>query len=205
MSGGWFISAPSASTTGAGPEPVTEDFPRGAGSAYGNFKGAQELILEAYQQKYGFELVTLRPANVYGVGHFWAGSSGGEKVQDLLQARLTGEAASIPEEQTMAFEYVYAKDMGRAVELAATRALPEKTVFNIGNGEVTSFDQLVAAARKLLPDLSLEIVPGTTPVSRTQHLDISASRDYLGWTPQFTLEEGLADYIGDMRVAMDVG
>ncbi len=95
--------------------------------------------------------------------------------------------------------------MGRAVELAATRALPEKTVFNIGNGEVTSFDQLVAAARKLLPDLSLEIVPGTTPVSRTQHLDISASRDYLGWTPQFTLEEGLADYIGDMRAAMDVG
>jgi nucleoside-diphosphate-sugar epimerase len=129
------------------PEPVTEDFARGAGRAYGNFKAAQELILEAYQQNYGFELVTLRPANVYGIGHFWAGSSGGEKIQNLLAAGLTGEAASIPEEQTMDFEYVYAKDIGRAVDLAATSALPEKTVFNIGNGEVTTFDQLLAAAQ----------------------------------------------------------
>jgi nucleoside-diphosphate-sugar epimerase len=187
------------------PEPVTEDFPRGAGRAYGNFKGAQELILEAYQQTYGFELITLRPANVYGVGHFWAGSSGGEKVQNLIRAGLTGEPASIPQEQTMAFEYVYAKDIGRAVDLAATCALAEKTVFNIANGEVTTFDQLVALARELLPDLSLEIVPGTPPVSRTQHLDISAARDHLGWTPEFTMEEGLEDYIGDMRQAMDAG
>ncbi len=187
------------------PEPVTEDFPRGAGRAYGNFKGAQELILEAYQQTYGFELITLRPANVYGIGHFWAGSSGGEKVQNLLMAGLTGRPASIAEEQTMDFEYVYAKDIGRAVDLAATCALPEKTVFNIANGDVTTFDQLVEAARNLLPDLSLEIVPGTPPDSRTQHLDISAARDFLGWTPEFTLEEGLADYIGDLRAAMDAG
>ena len=187
------------------PEPVTEDFPRGAGRAYGNFKAAQELILEAYQQNYGFELVTLRPANVYGVGHFWAGSSGGEKVQNLLTAGLTGEAASIPEEQTMDFEYVYAKDIGRAVDLAATSALGEKTVFNIGNGEVTSFDRLVAAAQKLLPDLAVDIVPGTPPVSHAQHLDISAARDYLGWTPEFNLEEGFADYIGDLWAAMDTG
>jgi len=187
------------------PEPVTEDFPRGAGRAYGNFKGAQELILEAYQQTYGFELITLRPANVYGVGHFWAGSSGGEKVQNLLRAGLTGEPASIAEEQTMAFEYVYAKDIGRAVDLAATCALPHKTVFNIANGDVTTFDQLVEVARKLLPDLSLEIVPGTPPVSRTQHLDISAARDFLGWTPEFTMEQGFEDYIADMRASMDAG
>ena len=105
----------------------------------------------------------------------------------------------------MDFEYVYAKDIGRAVDLAATSALGEKTVFNIGNGEVTSFDRLVAAAQKLLPDLAVDIVPGTPPVSHAQHLDISAARDYLGWTPEFNLEEGFADYIGDLRAAMDTG
>jgi UDP-glucose 4-epimerase len=185
------------------PEPLAEDFPRGAGRAYGNFKAAQELIFEAYRKKFGFGLITLRPANVYGVGHFWAGSSGGEKVHNLLVAGITGEPASIPEEQTMDFEYVYAKDVGRAVDLATSCAMGEKTIFNIANGEVTTFDQLVGVARSLLPDLSLEITPGTPPLPRTQHLDISAASEYLGWSLEFTMEEGFKDYIGDIRAAMD--
>ena len=184
------------------PDPLTEDFARGSGVPYGNFKAAQELILEAYRAVYGFELITLRPANVYGVGHFWAGSGGGEKVQDLVMAGLTGQKARIPEEQTMAFEYVYAKDIGRAVDLAATCTMPAKTVFNIGTGAITGFDQLVATIKNLLPKLSVEIVPGTKPVSRNQHLDIARAREHLGWQPQFTMEQGFEDFIRDLRAQM---
>ena len=93
--------------------PVTEDFPRGAGRGYGNYKGAKELILEAYQQQYKFELLMLRPANVYGFGHFFAGSSGGMKMQALLRTGLDGGKARIPASETMANEYIYADDMGR--------------------------------------------------------------------------------------------
>ena len=97
-------------------EAVDEDFPRGAGAAYSNSKAAQELILEAYEGKYGFERVTLRPGNVFGVGHFWAGSAGGEKVQNLLEAGIRGEVARIPEQQTMNFVYLYERDMaGRSI------------------------------------------------------------------------------------------
>ncbi len=84
-----------------------------------------------------FELMVIRPANVYGLGHFWFGSGGGEKIQALLVSGLKGEPAKIAEEQTMAFEYVYCKDIGRAVDLAATVPLPEKHVFNVGQGKVT--------------------------------------------------------------------
>jgi len=45
--------------------PVTEDFPRGGARGYGNYKGAKELILEAYAAAFGFELIMLRPANVF--------------------------------------------------------------------------------------------------------------------------------------------
>src|ERR1019366_1541345 len=58
---------------------VPEDFPRGGARGYGNFKGAKELILEAYAAAHGFELITLRPANVFGLGRYWSGSSGGQK------------------------------------------------------------------------------------------------------------------------------
>jgi len=112
--------------------PIGEDFPRGGARGYGNYKGAKELILEAYAAAFKFELIMLRPANVFGVGHFWSGSSGGQKMHNLIVAGLDGKPARIPASETMANEYIYAKDIGRAVDLAATVPMPKQTVFNIG-------------------------------------------------------------------------
>ena len=184
------------------PEPVNEEFYRGSGVPYGNSKVAKELLLEAYQRTYGFELMVIRPANVYGLGHFWSGSGGGEKIQALLASGLKGEAAKIPEEQTMAFEYIYCKDIGRAIDLAATAPVPMENVFNVGEGKVTQFQEIVDIVRKLLPKCSVEIVPGKKPVSRTQHLDISRAKEYLGWEPQYTMEQGFKDYIEDLKKQM---
>ena len=182
--------------------PVAEDAPRGQGSPYSNSKVAQELIMEAYAIKYGFELIMLRPANVFGVGHFWSGSGGGQKVQDLVSAGITGRPARIPEQQTMAFVYLYARDMGRALDLATTVDMPEKTVFNIGYDYVTSFDDLVAVVKKVLPELEVEITPGTPPLSRTIALDVSAARDHLGWEPEYAMEEAFTDYAADLKAEM---
>lgn len=181
------------------PKPIDEDFPRGSGVPYGNFKVAQELILEAWARTYGFELIVLRPANTFGVGHFWGGSGGGEKVQDLVIAGIEGRTARIPQEQTMAFEYVYAKDVGGAIERAMTCPMPKHTTFNVGTGVTTTFEQLVGAIKAKLPGLKVEIEPGTPPVSRLQHLDLTRSREHLGWTPAFTLDTGLDDYITELR------
>jgi len=176
-----------------------EDFARGSGAAYSNSKACQELILEAYQLKYGFNLVVLRPGNVFGVGHFWGGSGGGAKVQALVEAGIKGSVARIPEAQTMDFVYLYSKDMGRALELAATVEMPEKPVFNIGYDSVTSFDELVATAKMVLPDLKVEIVPGTPPDNRAAPLDIRHAAQGLGWAPQYPLEDAFADYADELR------
>jgi nucleoside-diphosphate-sugar epimerase len=184
------------------PEPITEDFYRGSGVPYGNSKVAKELLLEAYQRMHRFELMVIRPANVYGLGHFWSGSGGGEKIQALLVSGLKGETAKIPEEQTMAFEYIYCKDIGRAVDLAATVPVPEKNVFNIAEGKVTQFEEILRIVKQLLPKCSVEIIPGTKPVSRTQHLDIARAKKYLGWEPQYTMEQGFSDYINELKKQM---
>ena len=184
------------------PEPITEDFYRGSGVPYANSKVAKELLLEAYQRMHRFELMVIRPANVYGLGHFWSGSGGGEKIQALLVSGLKGEMAKIPEEQTMAFEYIYCKDIGRAVDLAATVPVPEKNVFNIAEGKVTQFEEILRIVKQLLPKCSVEIIPGTKPVSRTQHLDIARAKKYLGWEPQYTMEQGFSDYINELKKQM---
>ena len=179
---------------------MDENFARGSGAAYSNSKAAQELILEAYRIQCGFETVVLRPGNVFGMGHFWGGSGGGEKVHALIEAGIRGEKAIIAEEQTMAFEYVYATDMGRALDLAAVKTdLPSGATYNISWGKAITFEELATAVRKALPNLEIEITPGIPPENRMTPLDISSARDELGWEPSYTLEEALAAYVDEYR------
>ncbi len=189
-----------------GSTPISEEFHRGDGFPYGNSKVAKELMLEAYQRLYGFELIVLRLANVYGLGHFWAGSAGGGKIQTLLEKGLRGETARIPQEQTMSFEYIYSKDVGRAIDLAATVPMPEKTVFNIGAGKVLTFEELTNAARRVLPKLKVEIIPGKPPrLSVSQPMECSRAKEYLSWEPQFTMEQAFEDYTQELKRDSVVG
>lgn len=185
--------------------PITESFPLGPGRAYGNFKVAKEMILEAYAAQFKIELLMLRPANVFGVGHFWGGSSGGARMQELMKAGIEGRPARLSASDTADVEYVYAKDVGTAIDLAATVAAPREHAFNIGNGQVTRFDDLVAAVRRVYPKLELEIEPGERPAAKSEPMDISLAKKRLGWVPQFTLAEALKDYDTDLSASMRGG
>jgi nucleoside-diphosphate-sugar epimerase len=181
------------------PKVMSEDFHRGHGRAYGNSKVAKELMLEAYQAKYGFELIGVRPANVFGNGHFWSGSGGGGKIHEMVLAGLDGRPAQIPAGQTVANEYIYAKDIGGIVNTAATAPIPKQLWFNAGTGVLTPFDELVTAMKKFFPNFSYEVLPGKAGKDRDTVLDISAAKAQIGWTPQYDLEKALADYIEEVK------
>jgi UDP-glucose 4-epimerase len=184
---------------GGEPAPIDEDFRRGPGEPYGNSKVAKELMVEAYQRMFGFELIVLRLANVYGVGHFAGGSGGGEMVQNMLQTGIKGGVVKIPQEVARDFEYIYYKDLGRALDKAATTPLKEPVTLNIGTGVVITFDDLVGTAEKLLPKLQVEIIPGTRPRSAKQPMVIQKAKAVLGWQPEFDIEAGFKDYIEELK------
>ena len=181
------------------PEPIDESFRRGPGEAYGNSKVAKELMVEAYQKLFGFELIVLRLANVYGVGHFAGGSGGGEMVQNMLQTGIKGGVVKIAQEVARDFEYVYYKDLGRALDKAMTTPLSAPVTLNVGTGVVIKFDDLVATAEKLLPQLQVEIIPGTKPRSAKQPMVIAKAKHVLGWEPEYDLEAGFKDYIKELK------
>ena len=181
------------------PTPIDETFRRGPGEPYGNSKVAKELMVEAYQKLFGFELIVLRLANVYGVGHFAGGSGGGEMVQNMLQTGIKGGVVKINQEVARDFEYVYYKDLGRALDKAMTVSLSAPVTLNIGTGVVIKFDDLVATAEKLLPQLQVEITPGTKPRSAKQPMVIAKAKQVLGWEPEYDLENGFKDYIKELR------
>ena len=184
---------------GGEPGPIDESFHRGPGEAYGNSKVAKELMVEAYQRLYGFELIVLRLANVYGVGHFAGGSGGGEMVQNMLQTGIRGGVVRIPQEVARDFEYIYYKDLARALDKAVTTPLSSPVTLNIGTGVVVKFDELVATAEKLLPNLQVEMIPGQKPRSAKQPMVITKSKQLLGWEPQYDLDAGFKDYIQELK------
>jgi nucleoside-diphosphate-sugar epimerase len=177
--------------------PVAEDFPRGAGRGYGNSKAAQELLLEAYQRRYGFELIMIRPGQIFGLGHFWAGSGGGEKMQDLMEAAVTGAPIRLKPADMGANEYIYAKDVGAALDRAVSAVMPAESVFNIGSGRLISLGEILNTLKRLVPGLAIEIEPGTPAAGQAQPMDTSRAKTLLGWQPRFTLEAALADYLAE--------
>src|SRR5919109_4709928 len=183
---------------GGEPAPIDETFHRGPGEAYGNSKVAKELMVEAYQRLYGFELIVLRLANVYGVGHFAGGSGGGEMVQNMLQTGIKGGVVKINQEVARDFEYVYYKDLGRALDKAMSVPLSAPVTLNIGTGVVIKFDDLVTTAEKLLPKLQVEITPGPKPRSAKQPMVITRAKEILGWKPEYNLEAGFKVYIDEL-------
>jgi nucleoside-diphosphate-sugar epimerase len=122
-------------------------------------------------------------------------------MHNLIVAGLEGTRARIPASETMANEYVYAKDVGRAVDLAATVAMPKQIAFNIGNGVVTPFEELLAAVKAICPGLSYEVEPGEAPHSKLAPLDISAAKRNLGWEPRFSIATAFADYLAELKAA----
>ena len=181
------------------PGPIDESFTRGPGEPYGNSKVAKELMVEAYQRLYGFELIVLRLANVYGVGHFAGGSGGGELLQNILLTGIKGGVINVRQEQARDFEYVYYKDLRRALDKAATVNFSSPVTLNVGTGVVVKFDELVEIAQKLLPNLQVEMIPGQAPRSAKQPMVITKAKNVLGWMPEFGMEAGFKDYIEELK------
>jgi nucleoside-diphosphate-sugar epimerase len=136
----------------------------------------------------------LRPANVFGLGHFWSGSSGGRRMQTLLEAVLDAAETKIPASDAIENEYIYAKDVGRAVDRAATVAMPRQSVFNIGNGYVSSVQDVLAALETASGSGKRIVEPAPSGQPKLAPLDISAAERDLGWKPRFDLSAAFVDY-----------
>ena len=74
--------------------------------------------------------------------------------------------------------------------------MPTETIFNIGNGYVSSFDEVLAAVRALCPALNYEVEPGEPPHSKLAPLDISRAKRHLGWDAAFALQVGVRGLSG---------
>ncbi|HKA33384.1 MAG TPA: NAD(P)-dependent oxidoreductase [Candidatus Binatia bacterium] len=178
--------------------PIREDAPVGGHNLYTTTKICSEQLLHSYTHQYNLDTVIIRPAGVFGRGHYVGGSTVGMVMRDLALKLIKGQPFALDAKVYFSNEYVYAKDVALAIDLACAAKAPKQRIYNAGSGVVTKVEDLAQAAREIVPKLDVA-VSGTATESHAEYpLDLSASKGELGYTPQYPLKDALRDYMEDL-------
>jgi UDP-glucose 4-epimerase len=179
--------------------PIREDAPIGGHNLYTTTKACSEHLVHAYAHLYDLDTVIIRPAGVFGRGHYVGGSTVGMVMRDLALKIITGKPFTIDASVYFSNEYVYAKDVALALDLACKAASPKQRIYNAGSGVVTRAQDLAQAARDLLPKIEINVAGADAGKGHGGFpLDLSASKAELGYAPQFPLKLALQDYMEEL-------
>ena len=179
--------------------PIREDHPIGGHNLYTTTKVCSEHLVHAYTHLYNLDTVIIRPAGVFGRGHYVGGSTVGMIMRDLALNIIKGQPFTLDARSYFANEYVYAKDVALALDLACKVKEPKQRIYNAGSGVVAGAADLARIARELAPKLEIKVVgDGSEDASKQFPLDLSRSQAELGYSPQFPLKKALQDYMEEL-------
>ena len=178
--------------------PIREDAPIGGHNLYTTTKVCSEHLVRTYASLYKLDTIIIRPAGVFGRGHYVGGSTVGIIMRDLALNIIRGEPFTIDSKSYFANEYVYAKDVALALELACKAKDPKQRTYNAGSGVVTSAADLAQIVRELAPKTEVRVSGGGSDGTKEFPLDLSRSEAELGYTPQFPMKEAFQDYMEEL-------
>jgi UDP-glucose 4-epimerase len=170
--------------------PAPEDAPRLPLAPYGTSKLAGEEYLATWNRLYGTHHVALRFGNVFGPRQEAHGEAGVVAIfMGLLQE---GGTPRIFGDGMQTRDYVYVGDVARAVLIALEKA--DGGVYNVGTGVETSVVELYAAVQRATGvEREPELAPARLGELQRSVLDVSLAGRELGWRPELSLAEGLAE------------
>jgi UDP-glucose 4-epimerase len=187
-----FVSTGGAVYGQAGNLPVPEDFPTNPISAYGISKLALEHYLQLYHRLHGVDYLVFRPGNPYGEGQDPAGAQGAVAV--FLGKIFRGEPVTIWGDGEVVRDYLHIDDLVSALMAGLTYrpSSRDPRTFNIGSGRGVSLNGLVKMLEQIAGrQAQVTYTPGRKADVPHIVLDIGRIREYLGWAPQITMEQGL--------------
>jgi UDP-glucose 4-epimerase len=170
--------------------PCDEDHPIRPLAQYGASKYIVEHYLRMYRDLYGLEYVVLRYPNVYGPRQDPHGEAG---VVAIFTAKmLQGEQPVINGDGEQMRDFVFVKDCARANLLALGTGATG--IFNLASGQGTTVNELAAIIKEVTGSSGQPAYGPEKPGETRQiYLDASLAGEVLGWEPEVSLEEGLAE------------
>ena len=176
--------------------PNFETSPKDPESPYAISKLSVEHYLAYYGRVHNRDSVAVRFSNVYGPRQDPHGEAG---VVAIFCGRiLSNRPLTVFGDGLQTRDYVYVGDVARAVFLAATKPLPAKgtmdsRAFNIGTGRGTNVLDLASLLQSAASsNVPIELAPHRPGEQQESFINAEKARELLGWAPEVTLAEGLA-------------
>ncbi|MBI4021202.1 MAG: GDP-mannose 4,6-dehydratase [Candidatus Aenigmarchaeota archaeon] len=159
-------------------------------SIYGITKRTGEMLCHYYFKKYGLPCVSLRFFTVYGEG-------GRDDQAVRTFTRLISEGQPIRRfgDGQSSRDYIHVSDVVSGIQACLDVGVGGE-VINLGTGRSVSLNtliDLIGAALGKRP--VIEPVQDITENVETTCADVAKARRVLGWTPQVSIEEGIARFV----------
>ncbi len=170
--------------------PIAESFPAKPLSPYGFHKLQSEYLLTEYHKSLGLHTCSLRVFSAYGEGLkkqlFW----------DLYQKAQRNDTVELFGTGQESRDFIYIKDLIRAVDLLIHHAPFEGDIFNVATGKETTIAEAARIFFSLYDPGKKFFFSGKAKIGDPNNwrADISALQS-MGFQPTVTLEEGLNSYV----------
>lgn len=185
------VSIGSAAEYGAGSR-LTEEAPPAPTTLLGATKAAATTLIQAYAHLYGLRAVVLRLFTPFGPYE-----RRGRLIPHTILSALRGEDVALTDGRQRR-DFLYAADVVDALVRAAHAPTPPGAVINICSGQGTTVLQAVETILRLMGS-RVRPRPGALPTRKDEIWELSGSRErarqWLGWAPDTTLEDGLGKAI----------
>jgi dTDP-L-rhamnose 4-epimerase len=177
------------------PAATPESKPPALASVYALSKFDQERMALMIGRAYQLPVVALRFFNAYGPRQALSNPYTG--VLAIFAARLLNDnRPKIFEDGLQRRDFVSVYDVARACRLALQSPAAAGEVFNVGSGQACTVREVAARLARVLGKEHLEPeITGKYRVGDIRHCfaDIGKARRVLGYEPQVTLDDGMAE------------
>ena len=112
-----------------------------------------------------------------------------------MEKALKGEPIKLNNGGRARLDFTYVKDTARGIVLSAISDKADNDVFNITRGEARSVKEFAEIVKKHIPEAVIMEEDFEEYIPERGALDISKSREILGYEPKYSLEDGIAEYI----------
>jgi CDP-glucose 4,6-dehydratase len=191
------VTASSDKAYGVQPDlPYDETMPLLARNPYDVSKACADLVAASYSHTWGVPACVTRCGNFFGPGDLnWQ-----RLVPGTIRSLLDGRRPVVRSDGTLVRDYLYVVDGALAyLQLAEAMACDPALcgeAFNFSNEEPMTVLEVVAVLQHLTrQDLAPEILATAAHEIPAQHLSSTKARKLLGWSPQWTLEQGLGETV----------
>lgn len=163
-------------------------------SIYGATKHAVEDLVQAYAHLYELPCTGLRFHTVYGP---WGRPD--MAIWKFVRAAVEGKPIDLYNNGDMARDFTYVDDIVNGIVRAHNKPGPEgeSRIYDLGGGKENDLMYLVNLIEKYLEtEITKQYLPMQKGDAKTSLSDNGPAHRDLGYAPKWTLEEGLAMFIG---------